>query len=181
MDGRKYEMMVWSLQGEALDAPGWFRAKVVFISAFAYVIPFGLVAVLLAGLAFMYGVSHGSIILKLVFASWVLVVAPIVWLSFRMFFKGTPAPEGREVEEDVPRLFELVEELRDRVKGAEVDHVLITRDFNAAIMQCPRFGLFGGYRNYLILGLPLLYALTPDEAKAVLAHEYGPWPVATAS
>jgi Zn-dependent protease with chaperone function len=174
MDSQKYEMMVWSLQGEALGAPGWFRARVVFISLFAYVMLFSLVGALLAGLVFMYGASHGSIILKLIFASWVLVVAPIVWLSFRMFFKGTSAPEGRELdEEDAPRLFELVDELRARVKGAVVHHVLITRDFNAAIMQCPRFGLFGGYRNYLILGLPLLYALTPDEAHAVIAHEYG--------
>ena len=174
MDDRKYEMMVWSLQGEALQAPGWFRAKVVFISLFAYVVLFSLVAVLLTGLVFMYGASHGSIILRLIFASWVLVVVPIVWLSLRMFFKGTVAPEGRELEEaEAPALFELVDELRERVQGAVVHHVLITRDFNAAIMQCPRFGLFGGYRNYLILGLPLLYALTPDEARAVIAHEYG--------
>lgn len=174
MDARNYEMMVWSLQGEALEAPGWFRARVLFISVFAYVILFGLVALLLTGLALMYGVSHGSIVLKAVFASWVLVVAPIAWLSFRIFFKGTPAPQGREVDEDeAPHLFELVDELRDVVRGAEVHHVLITSDFNAAIVQCPRFGLFGGYRNYLVLGLPLLYALTPDEAKAVIAHEYG--------
>lgn len=174
MDSRKYEMMVWSLQGEALEAPGWFRARVVFISLFAYVVLFALVGALLMGLAAMYHASHGSILLKLILASWVLVVAPIVWLSFRMFFKGTPAPEGREVdEEEAPQLFELVDELRERVQGAVVHHVLITRDFNAAIVQCPRFGLFGGYRNYLILGLPLLYALTPEEATAVIAHEYG--------
>ncbi len=174
MDNQKYEMLVWSLQGEALDAPGWFRTKVLFISLFAYLILFGLVAMLVAGLLFMYWVAHAGLVFKLVFASWVLAIIPVVWLSFRMFFKSIPAPTGRELDEDeAPHLFELVDELRDQVKGALVHHVLITRDFNAAICQCPRFGFFGGYRNYLILGLPLLYALTPEEAKAVIAHEYG--------
>jgi len=49
----------------------------------------------------------------------------------------------------------------------------MTQDFNAAVVQRPLFGLFGWPRNYLILGLPLLEILSPDEALAVVAHEYG--------
>jgi hypothetical protein len=33
-------------------------------------------------------------------------------------------------------------------------------DFNAAVVQAPRLGLFGWYRNYLLIGLPLAKALT---------------------
>src|SRR5262249_21700409 len=46
-------------------------------------------------------------------------------------------------------------------------------DFNAAVVQAPRLGLFGWYRNYLLIGLPLVKALTVEQFKAVLAHEFG--------
>lgn len=174
MEDEKYEMLVWSLQGEALDSPGWFRARVLLISLSAYLILFGLLVVLLIGLLFMWAVAHAHLMFKVLFVSWVLVIVPIVWLSFRMFFRSLPAPEGRELhEDDAPALFEMISELRARVQGAPIHHVLITNEFNAAIAQRPRFGFFGGYRNYLILGLPLLYAVTPEEILAVVAHEYG--------
>src|SRR6185436_16016968 len=36
-----------------------------------------------------------------------------------------------------------------------------------------RFGMFGWRTNYLVVGLPLLKAIGPDEFRAVLAHEFG--------
>jgi hypothetical protein len=51
--------------------------------------------------------------------------------------------------------------------------VLITDEMNAAVVQRPLLGLVGWPRNYLVLGLPLLESLSPDEALAVVAHEYG--------
>ena len=51
--------------------------------------------------------------------------------------------------------------------------MLLTGDFNAAIVQHPRFGIFGGTRNYLMLGLPLMQSLSPAEFQAVVAHEFG--------
>ena len=41
------------------------------------------------------------------------------------------------------------------------------------MVQTPRLGIFGWFRNYLIIGLPLLKTLTPEQFKAVLSHEYG--------
>ena len=55
----------------------------------------------------------------------------------------------------------------------KVHEVLLTHDFNAAIAQVPRLGLFGFHKNYLILGLPLMMALSLDQFRAVLAHEFG--------
>jgi Zn-dependent protease with chaperone function len=66
-----------------------------------------------------------------------------------------------------------MDRMRAQMKGPRFHHVLITDDVNAAVVQRPAFGLFGWPRNYLLLGLPLLEAMTPDEALAVVAHEYG--------
>ncbi|MEY3201127.1 MAG: hypothetical protein RIR70_677, partial [Pseudomonadota bacterium] len=70
-------------------------------------------------------------------------------------------------------LFALIERLRVQLGAPRFHHVLITPSFNAAVVQEPRFGLVGPSRNYLVLGLPLLKALTVDQFAAVLAHEFG--------
>ena len=44
---------------------------------------------------------------------------------------------------------------------------------NAGVLQVPRLGVFGWQTNYLMLGLPLMLALSPDQFRAVLAHEVG--------
>jgi hypothetical protein len=49
----------------------------------------------------------------------------------------------------------------------------MTGDFNAAVVQVPRLGIFGWYRNYLLIGLPLMKSLTPEQFESVLAHEFG--------
>lgn len=51
--------------------------------------------------------------------------------------------------------------------------MLLSDDFNAAVTQVPRLGIFGWPRNYLLLGLPLMKVLSREQFKAVLAHEYG--------
>ena len=85
----------------------------------------------------------------------------------------TSPPEGVKLTRDeVPELFVLLDDLREKVADASFDEVLVDGDFNACVVQVPRLGIFGWYRSYLVLGLPLMQALSPDEFRAVLAHEF---------
>lgn len=82
-------------------------------------------------------------------------------------------PEGIPVSrEQTPELFNLLDQLNQQVAPVKFNAVIVTGDFNAAVAQIPRLGIFGWYKSYLILGLPLLQSLSPDEFKAVLAHEF---------
>jgi hypothetical protein len=63
--------------------------------------------------------------------------------------------------------------MRKRLNGPPIHHVLIDHHYNAAISQRPRWGLFGGHTNYLILGLPYMLSVSPKEMLATVAHEYG--------
>jgi hypothetical protein len=63
--------------------------------------------------------------------------------------------------------------MKRKLKGPTIHRVVLDREFNAAISQVPRFGLFGGHKNHLILGLPYLFGVTPKEMLATVAHEYG--------
>ncbi len=74
---------------------------------------------------------------------------------------------------DFPELFSLIDELSDRLKAPKIHHIVINYDHNAAIYQTPHLGLQEWHHNYLVLGLPLLQSLSPEQFKATLAHELG--------
>jgi Zn-dependent protease with chaperone function len=83
-------------------------------------------------------------------------------------------PEGRPLSRgEVPVLFAMLDELRARGRVPRIHQVLLDPQFNAAMYQRPRFGLLGGSRNYLILGLPYLLANTTEQLRSVVAHELG--------
>ncbi len=63
--------------------------------------------------------------------------------------------------------------MRKKLNGPPIHRVILDNEFNAAISQMPRWGLFGGYKNHLILGLPYLLGVSPIEMVSTIAHEYG--------
>lgn len=92
----------------------------------------------------------------------------------RALWVNLEPPEGRILTRaDAPDLFELLDRLRKELQTPPIHVVLVTPEFNAAVSQIPRLGLFGWHRNYLLLGLPLLQVLTREQFTAVLAHELG--------
>ncbi|MEH2264997.1 M48 family metalloprotease [Nostoc sp.] len=90
-----------------------------------------------------------------------------LWVSF-------PPPTGLPLQpKDVPNLYSLINEISSKLKAPRFHHILLTNDFNAGVVQIPRLGLLGWQQNYLIVGLPLMLALPPEQFRAVLAHELG--------
>ena len=84
-----------------------------------------------------------------------------------------PPLEGRKVTRDeAPALFGMLDELRGRLRASHFHAVAFVPEFNASVRQTPRLSIFGWWRNYLLLGLPLLDSLSPEEFKGVLAHEF---------
>jgi len=103
-----------------------------------------------------------------------LVIAVFLWTIVKSLWVKLPAPSGREIERaQAPALFAMLDELRSALGAPRFHHVLLSDDFNAAVTQVPRLGIFGWPRNYLLLGLPLMKVLSREQFKAVLAHEYG--------
>ena len=92
----------------------------------------------------------------------------------RALWVRIPIPDGTPLTaEQAPALFSRIEEVRRDAQGPRIHCVLLDANFNAAIVQVPRLGVLGWQENYLVLGLPLLQFLPPEEFKAVLAHEMG--------
>lgn len=174
MTNEKFDEMVKRLEILAKAAPGKYRFRVALLALLGYAYIMLVVSVLVGLFAGIIWLSwqHGRFNFWVWKFGWVLIA--LAWVVLRsLWVKQTP-PEGFELtRDDAPRLFELIEELTGALDAPRIHHVLMLDFFNAAVVQVPRFGFFGGYRNYLLLGLPDMQAATPAQFRATLAHELG--------
>jgi Zn-dependent protease with chaperone function len=174
MTNEQFDEMVKRLEILAKNEPAKYRFRVGLLALLGYayiamvlVVLLSLVA-LLVGFAFKAGKAN-YIIIKF---GWILVVLAAVVIR-SLWVKQTP-PAGLELTRaDAPRLFDLIAELTAGLGAPRIHHVQMLDFFNAAVVQVPRFGFFGGYKNYLLLGLPDMQACSPAQFRATLAHELG--------
>ena len=174
----RYRPMVAELEHMAQSRPAAYRRVVLWGALVGYgfilVVAMGL---LLAALTSLWVVSAMHLtnrmlwlIIAVLVALWPVALgylAGALWVGFER-------PKGHKLKRhQAPELFALLDRVRHALKSPWVNQVLITQDFNAAMVQKPRLGVFGWPENYLLLGLPLLQALSPEEVTAVVAHEYG--------
>ena len=185
MQVERFQNLVSRLEHESAAAPGLYRAKVAALAVLGFGILLLLMGAVSISLLLVLGLVvaaafNGSAVL---FWLWglgklfLVLALPVLLLvrnASRALFVRLPAPQGREVQPaEAPTLFASLSEMRARMKGPRFHHVLLLDSSNAAVVQRPAFGLIGWPRNYLLLGLPLLEAMPPEEALAVVAHEYG--------
>lgn len=102
------------------------------------------------------------------------VLLGLIVLLARSLFMKVPEPEGIYVErKDVPKLFEIIDDVSNKVNAPKIDKVLINDELNAGIVQRPKLGILGFNTSYLEIGIQLMMALSEEELRAVLAHELG--------
>lgn len=75
------------------------------------------------------------------------------------------------VREDSPELFKSLDRMCAIYRVKPVDRIMIGADMNAAIVHLPELGLWGRLRTTLVIGLPLLHSLDPQQFRAIIAHE----------
>ncbi|CAN5399335.1 hypothetical protein BH11CYA1_BH11CYA1_04260 [soil metagenome] len=158
----------------AQKSPGGYKLQVVLWALFGYlymfIVPLCLLLVLALVILFATKFSVGFLVgLKPLIAA--------LFVAFGCYIKALwvrfDPPNGNELKRnDYPQLFAFIDNLSKQT-GVKVDHVLLTREINASVVQYPKFGLFGFYENYLNLGLSLMMALTEREFQSVVAHELG--------
>jgi Zn-dependent protease with chaperone function len=169
-----FAALVHRLEGVAKASPGAYRLRVGALAALAYVYVFaalGVALALLALLAVAVGksgrVNAGFVKIGFALLAFVFGVGRALWVRFE-------PPSGIPLRrEKLPKLFERIDAVRTAVGAPRALAVLLTEDFNAAVAQRPRLGVLGWQKNHLLLGLPLLRALSAPEFEAVLAHEFG--------
>jgi Zn-dependent protease with chaperone function len=167
----QYRDLIAQAERTAAAHPVRYKLQLALFAALGvgYVV---LLALLAAACAlFVIGlivVSENIVLIKLALLplGFAYVLARTLW--FRL-----PAPQGRRMSAaEVPALFAEIEHVRHSVQAQPVHEVLLTPNFNAAVVQTPRLGMLGWPKRYLVIGLPLLSSLPPYQFRAVLAHEF---------
>lgn len=172
MDATAFGALVHRLERSAAAAPAAYRARVAALAMLGYAYILGILALLvlftaIVGLAMVEGAAllGWKLLIPLLVA--IAAVLKALWVEFS-------PPVGLELtRERAPRLFEMARDVARRLHAPPVHAIVAVPDLNAAVMQVPRLGIFGWYRNYLLVGLALMQAVSPEEWRAILAHEMG--------
>jgi Zn-dependent protease with chaperone function len=171
MTRTEFEDLVKRLEPVSRD--GNYRFKVALLAAAGYgyilAVLVVLALVLFLAVSIFIGRGGGVVLFKLA-----VPVAALAFTVLRALWVRWPEPEGIPVTRaQAPKLFDEVEAIRKKLDAPTVHRVFVNDDFNAALEQRPRLGIFGWPEGILHLGLPLMHALSPEEFRAVLAHEMG--------
>ena len=98
-----------------------------------------------------------------------LIPAALLILSGWVRFER---PDGLPIAAtEAPELFTLIEQVRTYLGAPAIDAVYLTESFAVCAVQRPSRGLFGGLRNEIVIGLPLLQSVSKAEAAVLIAHE----------
>ena len=188
---KQFKQYIKQLELSARGNPTAYNIKMLAFALWGYLfllLLFCIAAGIISGIVFLisYVLTHGgfkgSMIRMLLYFSPVILgvlgfacVMGITLLkaAFRLLWYKAPNPVGVKLEPGMaPRLVQMVQHLRTTLKAPPIHAIYIDDSLGAGVMQNPRMGLLGGYKNILVLGLPCLITLTPDQLKAVIAHEF---------
>lgn len=169
-----FSPLVEKLERFSQENPEQYRLRVALLAILGYAYIFLVLAGLMAliGALIFFMVFSNRISAAVIKASIFLLL--IIWVIVQSLWVTFPKPEGQPLSrQQVPQLFDLVDELTTSLQAPRFHKILLNEEFNAAVIQVPRLGIFGWQENYLLLGLPLMQALSLEQFKAVLAHELG--------
>jgi len=175
VDNEHFDLVVGRLNGWANRSPALYRTAVLAFAVLGYAVYLLLMLVALGVVAAMGVLLFLKPNIWLIKIGWKLGIPLVafVWVMLKALKVTLPVPQGMSVTRaQTPALFELIDRVSQQLAVPRMERVLLTHEYNASVVQLPRFGFFG-ITNYLMLGVPLLQALSKEDATAVIAHEFG--------
>ncbi|HIE98022.1 MAG TPA: hypothetical protein EYQ63_13645 [Fuerstia sp.] len=175
MDRRRFDDLVDSIEERFADRPAALASHTWMWLLLGYAVVILLTGLLIGGglAVFVAGMFWPGIGIVLVIIGGVLMTFGLGQVG-ALILVDSYEPAGRPLRSDeAPELHQLIALLQCDLECPQIHQILLTEDFNAAIVQTPRLGIFGWSRSWLILGVPLLLAASPQEIASVLAHEFG--------
>lgn len=168
---QEFDTLVKRLEPYAQRRPSLYAFRVGMAAALGYAFLLLILVALLGLLAVLVLAAREAPYVAIKVG---IPIAALIGAVQRSFRVKIPKPEGLRLKpEEVPALFETIRGLGRTLRAPKLHSVVLTLDFNAGVAHRPRLGVLGWPKRYLLLGLPLMQALTPDQFRAVLGHEFG--------
>jgi Zn-dependent protease with chaperone function len=188
MTNAKFEALVKRLEIFARKNPQGYQFLVgaIAILGYAYMVAIVAVAIALlivtiAGfLSIIQSTTSKSNIgtaIKFFIIIVAILIVPIatifraIWIALTI---KVPPPVGLPLNrKEFPELAQLVDRLAREIGVQNLKRIVLVPEFNASVVQIPKYGAFGFADNYLTIGLPLLQSISPKQLIAILSHEFG--------
>jgi Zn-dependent protease with chaperone function len=182
----KFEALVKRLEVFARRNPKGYKFLVgaIAILGYAYMVAILAMAIFLlivtiagffAIIRFISVVNTGALKFFLIIIGILLMIIVVIlhaiWTALTI--KSSP-PIGLQLNrQEFPELAQLVDKLAREIGVGNLKRILLVPEFNASVVQVPKYGAFGFADNYLMIGLPLLQSISPNQLIAILSHELG--------
>src|SRR5258706_10761556 len=132
MEHAKFEALVARMEQFAAERPTAYRRRVFALAGLGYAYLVLVVLVLVAAcvltIASIYYVKMLAVKLLFAVGALLVVVLRSLWVKFE------PPRGERLTQADAPRLFQLLDELRQMLRTPPVHQVLVTPEFNAGVI-----------------------------------------------
>jgi Zn-dependent protease with chaperone function len=172
----RFERLVREAEASIASNPRGYKLRLIMLALLGYAVLFGTVALLLGliGGTLWGALASTAFLILLLKKKLIIPLLAVIWVILRSLWIRVEAPTGFVAQAGgFPALHAEVEALRRLLDTPAVHEIILTDDFNAGVAQTPRLGVLGWPRNTLLIGLPLLLTLSSEQARAVLAHEFG--------
>lgn len=172
----KFKQLVQYAENQAKNSPNLYKLYVLSFTVFGYLMMFSMVSLIALSVSSLlnYSLSLASLSFPILTNNTFILSMVLVAMLIRILFVRVDAPKGYVLDpQRNSELFKYIGALRKQLKLPKVHQVIVDSEFNAAMVQHPRFGMMFWQKNTLVLGLPLLLSLSKEQAGAVIAHEFG--------
>ena len=172
----RFEELIEQAEAEIAQSPDAYKRKLALLAVLGYGYLFGILVItlgLIGGSIFAASTSTVFALLLIKKKLGIFLIAACYVLCKALWVKLDPPTGYRLNRKEFPVLYRKIDKLGKRLKAPKIHEIVITAEMNAAVQQTPRLGVFGWYKNTLILGLPLLLGLSTPQCIAVIAHEFG--------
>src|SRR6187200_98504 len=138
MNQEAYENFVARIELAADRNPVLYRLRLSGMAVLGYAYVALVLSVLIAALVLLGWmiIHHAGAAIA---AKLGILIIPLVWAVVTAMFVRLAPPQGREITaSEAPELFRLIEETRVQAGAPRAHTVLITEEFNAAVVQHAR-------------------------------------------
>lgn len=171
MTNEEFELLVRKLETKAEKNPRNYRFKVLLLTVlgYGYILFFLSLVLFLLTISVLYladgHFTFGS--LKVL-----VITGALSFFIIKALYVKMPLPEGYYLKgNEAPELEKTISDISNKLKTPKIHAIVLDDDFNAAVLQHHKFGLFGPKKNILLIGIPLMSGLTREQFISVLAHE----------
>lgn len=173
MDYSQFERMFHRLRRLEERHPFLYRVKLFIIAALGYFFLFAFILVSIFIILFSFLIfSLDRLHIVVALLNGILLFFGIHnLLSLWVRVKQLPFPDL--LKEEAPQLYIEAENVAREMKGPSLQRIFFSDEERVYIVPHPKWGLLGRNQYYLVVGIPMMLGLRPEEFRALLAKEIG--------